>query len=127
MLLLSQAWRRNFLRLDVASIKLALSTTCRKSLWSPTLSMQQRKSSIVDRILIKSIQLPYSANCVPFSHLMNPTLLNFGNAPANSDGDFTQMSIRTPNHSQFRLPTQPNYSGIIARKKIVMIYSIFGK
>ena len=93
MLPLLQPRRWNFLQLDAASTKLAVSTTCRKSSWSLTLSMQQRKSLIVDRILIKSIQLPYSANCVPFSHLMNPTLLNFGNAPANSDGDKDSKSF----------------------------------
>jgi len=58
---------------------------------------------------------------------MNPTSSNSGNAPANSDGAFTLTSIRTPNHSQLRPPTRLKYPGIIARKSIAMILSIFGK
>jgi len=54
-------------------------------------------------------------------------LHNFGNVLANSDGDFTQTLIRTPNPSQLRLLTQPKYPGIIAKKSIAIIQSIFGK
>jgi len=127
MLHLSRARRQNFLQLDAALIKPALSTICPKSSSSLIPSMQPRKYSITVRILIKSIQPPFSVNYVPSSHLMNPTLSNFGNAPANSDGDFTPMSIKTPDHSQFRPPTRQKYPGIFAGKLIVTIPSIFGK
>ena len=127
MLPLSQPRRWNFSQLDAVSINLVVSPMCQKSSLSPILFMQQGKSLTADRIPTKSIQLPYSANCITFSHLMNPTLLNFGNVPANLDGDSIQMSIWTPNHSLFRLLTRPNYHGIIARKLIVTIPSIFGK
>ena len=127
MLPLSQPRRWNFSQLDAVSINLAVSPTCRKSSLSLILFMQQGKSLTADCILTKFIQPPYSANCVTFSHLMNPTLSNFGNVPANLDGDSIQTSIWTPNHSPSRLLTQPNYHGIIARKLIVTIPSIFGK
>ena len=127
MLPLSQPRRQNFLQLDAVSINLAVSPMCQKSSLSPILFMQQGKSLTTDRILTKSIQLPYSANCVTSSHPTNPTLLNFGSVPANLDGDSIHPSIWTPNYSLFCLLTRPNYLGIIARKLIATIPSIFGK
>ena len=91
------------------------------------LSMRQGKYSTMNRIHTKSTLPPFSANYASSSHLMSPILSNFGNVPADLDGISIHPSIRTPNHSQYRLPIRPNNLGIIARKSIATILSIFGK
>ena len=89
--------------------------------------MQPKKSLTVDLILTKSTQPLFSANCVPFSQLMNPILLNSGNALANSDGDFTMTPTRTLKPFQLHHLTRPKYLGIIARNPIAMNQPICGK
>ena len=119
--------RPNFLRLDVVLIKLAPSPMCQKSLWSPTPYTQQGESLPTNCILIKFTLPPYSENCVTSSQPTIPTLLNFGSAPANLDGDSTLSSTGTPNHSPSCLLIRPKFLGIIARKSIATIPSTFGK
>ena len=89
--------------------------------------MRPRKYLTVDPTLIKFTQLLYSANCIHFSRLMNPTLLNSGNALANSDEDFIMMPTKIPNPFQLHYLIQPKYLGIFARNLTAMNQSSCGK
>jgi len=114
---------------ELFAIRCGINQACSipNMLWSQILSMRQGKYSTTNHICTKSTLPPFSVNYASSSHLMSPILSNFGNVPANLDGIFIHPSIRTPNHSQYRLPIRPNNLGIIARKLIATILSIFGK
>ena len=89
--------------------------------------MQPRESLIIALTSIKSTLLLYLANCVHFSHLTSQIPLNFGNALANSNGDFTMMLTKTQNYSRSLHHTHPKSLGIFARKLIVTNLPIYGK
>jgi len=52
---------------------------------------------------------------------------NFGNALANSDGDFITMPTKTPNPFQLPLLIQLKHLGIFAKNLIAMNQSNYGR
>ena len=98
-----------------------------KSSSSLTPSMWLKRYLMIKPIRIKSIQQLSLANFSNFLLHAKEILLNFGNALANSSGDFTDLSTKIQNCSILSLYSQVKYFGIIAKNLTVTTSTICGK
>jgi len=89
--------------------------------------MQLKRYLMIKPICIKSIQQPSLANFGNFLPHTKEILLNFGNALANSSGDFTDLSTKIQNCSILSPHSQVKYLGIIAKNSTVTTSTICGK
>ena len=80
-------------------VRHAAKKTFPKSLSSLTPSMQLKRYSMIKPTHIKSIWQPFLANFSNFLLHAKEILSNFGNALANSSGDFTDLLTKIQNHS----------------------------
>ena len=124
---LSPAQKQNSLLWDVVLVRHAAKKTFPKSLLSPTPSMQLKRYLIIKPICIKSIQQPSLANFGNFLLYAKEILLNFGNALANSSGDFTDLLTKIQNCSIPSPYSWVKYPGTIAKNLIVITSLICGK